>query len=77
MAAVAVAAVVAVVVVVVDMATVVEAIVVTPVQVLIKADTSLKDSFAKQPNWKASVIEGTTWEGNADAKWRRLNHIEG
>lgn len=39
---------------------------------------ALKDSFAKQPTWKAVVREGTTWEGNADenaAKWRRLNHI--
>jgi hypothetical protein len=39
---------------------------------------ALKDSFAKQPTWKAAVREGTTWEGNADenaAKWRRLNHI--
>ena len=39
---------------------------------------ALKDSFAKQPTWKAAVKEGTTWEGNADenaAKWRRLNHI--
>ena len=37
---------------------------------------ALKDSFAKQPNWKAAVMEGTTWEGNADenaAKWRKLN----
>ena len=40
---------------------------------------ALKDLFAKQPNWKAAVMEGTTWEGNADenaAKWRRLNHID-
>jgi len=36
----------------------------------------LKESFAKQRNWKASVIEGTTWEGNADAKWRKLNRID-
>ena len=39
---------------------------------------ALKDSFAKQPTWKAAVREGTTWEGDADenaAKWRRLNHI--
>ena len=39
----------------------------------------LKESFAKQPNWKAAVIEGTTWEGNADenaAKWRKLNRID-
>lgn len=27
---------------------------------------ALKDSFAKQPTWKAAVKEGTTWEGNAD-----------
>jgi len=40
---------------------------------------ALKQSFAKQPNWKAAVMEGTTWEGNADensAKWRKLNRIE-
>jgi hypothetical protein len=40
---------------------------------------ALKKSFAEQPNWKASVREGTTWEGNADenaAKWRKLNRIE-
>ncbi len=40
---------------------------------------ALKKSFAKQPNWKAAVMEGTTWEGNADenaAKWRKLNRIE-
>ena len=40
---------------------------------------ALKKSFGKQPNWKAAVMEGTTWEGNADenaAKWRKLNSIE-
>ena len=40
---------------------------------------ALKKSFAEQPNWKAAVREGTTWEGNADenaAKWRKLNRIE-
>ena len=40
---------------------------------------ALKKSFAKQPNWKAAVMEGTSWEGNADenaAKWRKLNRIE-
>ena len=40
---------------------------------------ALKQSFAEQPNWKATVMENTTWEGTADenaAKWRRLNHIE-
>ena len=40
---------------------------------------TLKESFAKQPNWKAAVMEGTTWEGNADenaAKWRKLNCID-
>ena len=40
---------------------------------------ALKKSFAKQPNWKAAVMEGTTWEGNANenvAKWRKLNRIE-
>ncbi|KAF8349528.1 hypothetical protein F5887DRAFT_914458 [Amanita rubescens] len=41
---------------------------------------ALKESFAQQPNWKAAVREGTTWEGNADenaAKWLKLNRIEG
>jgi hypothetical protein len=40
---------------------------------------ALKKSFAEQPNWRAAVMEGTTWEGNADenaAKWRKLNRIE-
>jgi len=40
---------------------------------------ALKKSFAKQPNWKAAIKEGTTWEGNADenaAKWRKLNRID-
>ncbi len=40
---------------------------------------ALKQSFVKQPNWKAAVMEGTTWEGNADenaAKWHKLNRIE-
>jgi hypothetical protein len=36
---------------------------------------ALKRSFAVQPNWKAAVIEGESWEGNAKdntAKYRRL-----
>lgn len=36
---------------------------------------SLKDSFSKQPNWKAAVLEGETWEGTAEEnvdKWKRL-----
>jgi hypothetical protein len=36
---------------------------------------SLKDSFSKQPNWKAAVLEGETWEGTAEEnvnKWQRL-----
>ena len=40
---------------------------------------ALKESFAEQPNWKAAVMEGTTWEGSADenaAKWCKLNHID-
>jgi hypothetical protein len=40
---------------------------------------TLKASFSKQPNWRAAVMEGTAWEGNADenaAKWRKLNRIE-
>jgi hypothetical protein len=35
----------------------------------------LKRSFAMQPNWKAAVVEGESWAGNADdntAKYRRL-----
>ena len=39
-----------------------------------------KDSFAEQPTWKAAVIEGNTWDGNADEnamKWHRLNGIDG
>jgi len=35
----------------------------------------MKDSFAKQPNWKAAVIEGETWEGTAEEninKWQEL-----
>jgi len=40
---------------------------------------ALKKSFAEQPNWRAAVKEGTTWEGTADenaAKWRELNRID-
>ncbi|KAK2461027.1 hypothetical protein APHAL10511_006968 [Amanita phalloides] len=40
---------------------------------------ALKESFAEQPNWKAAVMEGATWEGSADenaAKWRKLNRID-
>jgi hypothetical protein len=40
---------------------------------------ALKQSFAKQPNWKAAIKEGTTWEGSADenaAKWHKLNRID-
>ena len=40
---------------------------------------ALKDSFAEQLTWKAAVVEGNTWEGNADenaTKWRRLNRID-
>ena len=36
---------------------------------------AMKDSFAKQPNWKSAVIEGETWEGTAEEnvnKWRGL-----
>jgi len=39
----------------------------------------LKESFQQQPNWKAAVMEGETWEGTADenaAKWRKLNQID-
>jgi hypothetical protein len=35
----------------------------------------LKRSFAVQPNWKAAVVEGESWEGNAEdniVKYRRL-----
>lgn len=30
-------------------------------------------------SWKASVMEGESWEGYADenaAKWREINHID-
>ncbi|KAF8335494.1 uncharacterized protein EI90DRAFT_337948 [Cantharellus anzutake] len=40
---------------------------------------ALKKSFAEQPNWRASVMEGTSWEGSANenaAKWRKLNRID-
>ena len=40
---------------------------------------ALKQSFAEQPNWKAAIKEGTTWEGNADenaAKWRKLSRMD-
>jgi hypothetical protein len=40
---------------------------------------ALKESFVEQPNWKAAIKEGTTWEGNADentTKWRKLNRID-
>jgi hypothetical protein len=41
---------------------------------------AMKDSFAKQPNWKSAVIEGETWEGTAEEnrnKWRGLmGHYE-
>jgi len=36
---------------------------------------ALKHSFAEQPNWKAAVVEGESWEGTAEAniqKWRGL-----
>ena len=35
----------------------------------------MKDSFAKQSNWKAAVIEGETWEGTGEEninKWQEL-----
>jgi len=35
----------------------------------------LKRSFAQQPNWKAALVEGESWEGSAEeniAKWRGL-----
>ena len=40
---------------------------------------ALKQTFAQQPNWRAAVMEGSTWDGNADenaAKWRKLNRIQ-
>jgi len=36
---------------------------------------AMKHSFSQQPNWKAAVVEGETWEGSAEeniAKWGRL-----
>lgn len=32
----------------------------------------LKESFARQPNWKAAVMEGKIWEGNADKNAAKL-----
>ena len=53
----------------------------TPTNPFADLDTlqALKDSFAEQPTWKAAVVEGNTWEGNADEnamKWRRLNGLD-
>ena len=39
---------------------------------------ALKRSFAEQPNWKAAVVEGESWEGNAEEnmeKYRRMTGI--
>jgi hypothetical protein len=36
---------------------------------------AMKSSFSQQPNWKAAVVEGETWEGTAEdnvEKWRTL-----
>jgi len=36
---------------------------------------ALKRDFAQQPNWKASLVEGESWEGTAEeniAKWKNL-----
>ena len=36
---------------------------------------SIKHSFSQQPNWKAVIVEGETWEGTAEdnmEKWRGL-----
>jgi len=36
---------------------------------------AMKHSFSQQPNWKAAVVEGETWEGTAEdniAKWQGL-----
>jgi hypothetical protein len=35
----------------------------------------MKRSFSQQPNWKAAVVEGETWEGTAEdniEKWVKL-----
>jgi hypothetical protein len=36
---------------------------------------ALRRSFAEEPNWKAAVVEGETWEGTTEEnveKWREL-----
>lgn len=36
---------------------------------------AIKHSFSQEPNWKATVVEGETWEGTAEdniEKWRGL-----
>jgi hypothetical protein len=36
---------------------------------------ALKRDFAQQPNWKASLVEGESWEGTTEeniAKWQKL-----
>lgn len=36
---------------------------------------AIKHSFSQQPNWKAAVVEGETWEGTAEdniEKWQKL-----
>jgi hypothetical protein len=36
---------------------------------------AMKRSFVEQPNWKAAMVEGESWEGSAEeniAKWRGL-----
>jgi hypothetical protein len=36
---------------------------------------TLKCDFAQQPNWKASLVEGESWEGTTDeniAKWHKI-----
>jgi len=44
--------------------------------------SAMKRSFSQQPNWKAAVVEGETWEGTAEdnvEKWQGLvgENLEG
>lgn len=38
---------------------------------------ALKDSFAEQPNWKATVVEGETWEGTGEENIKKYQDVMG
>ncbi|KIM39621.1 hypothetical protein M413DRAFT_29320 [Hebeloma cylindrosporum] len=38
---------------------------------------ALKDSFAEQPNWKAAVVEGETWEGTGEENIKKYQEAVG